>query len=303
MPSGAGRIMHSLFPWRRRPPKPAGAKLFVPPGHFYSPVVDPEEAGRHLARLQSRPVPDRLPGVPLSREELVAEWRALAPLMAEAPFRAERHAHYKYGYTNPAYSWGDASVLHAILRKYRPRRLIEIGSGWSSACSVDTVGHSLDGNCDVTLIEPYPALVQELLGSDISRVKIIESGVQDVPVELFENLRENDVLFIDSTHVVRTGSDVCFELFEILPRLAPGVLVHFHDMFWPFEYPHDWAVEENRSWNEIYAVRAFLTNNADWQIFMFNDYMAKLEHDLIASTYPAFLNNTGGALWLRRCVR
>jgi hypothetical protein len=67
-----------------------------------------------------------------------------------------------------------------------------------------------------------------------------------------------NVLFIDSTHVLRTGSDVCFELFEILPRLSPGVLVHIHDMFWPFEYPRSWVVEENRSWNELYAVRAFL---------------------------------------------
>ena len=105
---------------------------------------------------------------------------------------------------------------------------------------------------------------------------------------------------VDSTHVLRTGSDVCFELFEILPRLAPGALVHFHDMFWPFEYPRSWAVDENRSWNELYAVRAFLTNNEQWEVVFFNDYFAKLETKRIEDTYPNFLRNSGGALWLRR---
>ncbi len=103
-----------------------------------------------------------------------------------------------------------------------------------------------------------------------------------------------------STHVLRTGSDVCYELFEMLPRLAPGVLVHFHDMFWPFECSRIWVVEENRSWNELYAVRAFLTDNAHWRVVMFNDYMARLERDLVENTYPTFYRNSGGALWIQK---
>ena len=94
-------------------------------------------------------------------------------------------------------------------------------------------------------------------------------------MSVFDELNEGDILFIDSTHVLRTGSDVCFELFEVLPRLAPGVLVHFHDIFWPFEYPRAWVVDENRSWNELYAIRAFLMNNSDWHIIFFNHYFAK----------------------------
>ena len=85
-----------------------------------------------------------------------------------------------------------------------------------------------------------------------------------------------------------------------MPRLSPGVWVHFHDMFWPFEYQRSWIVEENRSWNELYAVRAFLTDNAHWQVAMFNDYFAKLERDLIESTYPKFNRNPGGALWIQK---
>jgi hypothetical protein len=100
---------------------------------------------------------------------------------------------------------------------------------------------------------------------------------------------------------MRTGSDVCFELFEVLPRLAPGVFVTIHDMFWPFEYPRYWAVDENRSWNEIYAWRAFLTGNSQWRIVFFNDYFEKFEKSRIESTFPNFLKNSGGAIWLQRC--
>src|SRR5262249_750673 len=176
----------------------------------------------------------------------------------------------RYHFENPSYSWGDGSVLHAMLRLLRPRRLIEIGSGWTSACTLDTVQNYLNGNCHVTFIEPFPQLLRELVPNCPPNAEILECPVQEVPMRFFEPLTAGDVLFIDSTHILRTGSDVCFELFEILTRLAPGVLVHIHDMFWPFEYPRSWILEENRSWNEVYAVRAFLTDNHTWRIVMFN---------------------------------
>jgi hypothetical protein len=187
-----------------------------------------------------------------------------------------------------------------MLRLHRPRRFIEIGSGWSSACALDTIEHYLDGNCHLTFIEPYPQLLRDLLGEITSVVEIIEEPVQQVPMHVFETLQSGDLLFIDSTHVMSTGSDVCFELFEILTRVPRGVFVHIHDIFWPFEYPRTWAVDDNRSWNEIYAVRAFLTGNYEWQIIFFNDYFSKLERTKIEATYPEFLLNSGGALWLQR---
>jgi hypothetical protein len=97
-----------------------------------------------------------------------------------------------------------------------------------------------------------------------------------------------------------TGSDVCFELFEILPHLKSGVVVHFHDVFWPFEYPRYWVVEENRCWNELYGIRAFLTKNEQWTILFFNDYFARFEVETITETCQLFLKNPGGALWLRK---
>jgi hypothetical protein len=280
--------------------RPHAVKLCFPPGHYYSPIVDPAEAASHIAKIEATPIPDQLPGLVIDRHAMVACWRELAPLMAGNPFGDVATAPFHYYFDNPTYAWGDASVLHAILRFHRPKRLIEIGSGFSSACTFDTVERYLQDTCKLTFIEPYPALLHDLLGTSVARARILAMPVQQAPLEIFAELEAGDVLFIDSTHVLRTGSDVCFELFEILPRLARGVFVHFHDMFWPFEYPRVWAVDENRSWNELYAVRAFLLGNANWRVVMFNDYMHRLERPLIEATYPRFLKNSGGALWMQR---
>ena len=164
---------------------------------------------------------------------------------------------------------------------------------------MDVVDLYLGGDCDVTLIEPYPDLAREVLG-DSPGCKLIAEPVQRVAPEVFDALGRGDILFIDSTHVLRTGSDVCFELFEILPRLKSGVLVHFHDMFWPFEYPADWILNDNRSWNELYAIRAFLTDNPSWDIVFFNDFFAKMQRPLIEQTFPVFFKNSGGALWIEK---
>jgi hypothetical protein len=274
-------------------------RLFVPPGHYHSPIVDPIEAEGHLALTRGRPVPDSLAGITVDRRAMVLTWQKLIPFLTTSPFSAEQSRSLRYQFENPSYSWGDGSVLHAMLRLFRPRRLIEIGCGWTSACTLDTVEKYIE-NCHLTFIEPYPRLLRELIPKCPPNVDVLEQRVQDVPVATFEQLTAGDILFIDSTHVLRTGSDVCFELFEVLPRLASGVLVHFHDMFWPFEYPETWVLEDKRSWNELYAVRAFLTDNETWRIVVFNDYLAKFERPMIESTYPAFLRNSGGALWLQR---
>jgi len=278
----------------------ARARLFVAPGHYFSPIVDPDEVAPYMDGLADPAGVEELPGIAIDRKQMIETWHSLLPFLTTCPFPDEEDPHCRYAFINPAYSFGDGSILHAMLRLHRPKRLIEIGSGWSSACSFETVQRDLDGDCNLTFIEPYPQLLRERLGRAAQRVRLIDMPVQRIDPTLFEELETDDVLFIDSTHVLRTGSDVCFELFEILPRLAPGVLVHFHDIFWPFEYPRAWVVEENRSWNELYALRAYLMNNPSWRIVFFNDWFAQHERPLIEATYPKFLRNPGGALWLRR---
>lgn len=277
-------------------------KLYVPPGHFYSPIVNPAEADAHLRRKESCADQSQLPGIVVDLLAMGREFRSFGPFLREMPFTHSASAPFRYRFDNDAYSWMDASVLYCMLRKYRPKRLVEIGSGWSSACTIDTLERFLPGHCEVTFIEPHPQLLSELVGHSSERIKLYDCPVQEVDLSVFSTLEDGDFLFIDSTHVVKTGSDVCYEMFEVLPTLKPGVHVHFHDVFWPFEYPRSWAVEENKSWNEIYLLRAFLQENDRWRITFFNDFFAKHSGDLITSIYPDLLRNTGGALWLQKLL-
>lgn len=292
------------------PPDPSGeavtcpgAPLFIEPGHYYSPVVDPAAAAAALDSLARGPAPRTLPDVYIDRAAMIRLWRGLLPDLRDAPFPRRKSEGFAFYFDNPAYSWGDALMYYAFLRRWRPRRVIEVGAGYSSALLLDTLARDWPDGCEVTFVDPHPQVIRELFGSALDESRLIASSVQDCPVEVFTALEAGDFLFIDSTHVLKTGSDVCHELFRILPALAPGVIVHFHDMFWPFEYPRAWVVDDNRSWNELYAIRAFLNGNAGYEVLMFNDYLAKTERPLVAETCPRFLWNPGGALWLRKSTR
>lgn len=274
------------------------SNLFVPPGHFYSPIVNTDEVRGLFA---SRPAITELPALSISKEAHQAVWKSLLPFLADIPFPLEKTQGFLYHFENPAFSYGDGSVLHAMLRAYQPKRVIEVGSGYSSACAVDTIDRFLDGRVDVTFVEPYPKLLIDLLGAETAkRFAIHATGVQQADLDLFRSLESGDFLFIDSTHVMKTGSDVCHELFTILPVLKPGVFIHFHDIFWPFEYGKNWVLEQNRSWNEIYGLRAFLMYNEAFEVFFFNDYFVKTCRDIVQKDYPAMLKNSGGSIWLRK---
>src|SRR5262249_53737535 len=148
--------------------------------------------------------------------------------------------------------------------------------------------------------EPYPQRLRELMQeSDRERVEILELKVQDVPLTFFDRLQAGDFLFIDSTHVVKVGGDVNYLYFEVLPRLRPGVHVHIHDIFFPFEYPRVW-VEEGRIWSEAYLLRAFLLHNEAFEVQFFNTFLERRHRALFERHFPLFLRNPGGSIWLRR---
>ncbi|MGA2550132.1 MAG: class I SAM-dependent methyltransferase [Burkholderiaceae bacterium] len=284
----------------RRLVRASRAGLFVLPGHFYSPIVQRAHARRHLEQLPAD-FRDKVGEIRIDRSGHLAFWAEIRPLLEEIPFRNEPVAGLRYYFDNDAFGVGDGSMLYAMLRHFRPRRLIEVGSGYSSACSLDTIERFLGNSVETTFIEPHPALLERLLTpSDRGRVRVIPTPVQDVEPAFFDVLESGDLLFIDSTHVLKTGSDVAFELFEVLPRLKAGVVVHFHDIFAGFEYPRAWVVDDNRSWNELYALRAFLMYNDAFEIIFFNSFFAHSCADEIRASYPRFLENPGGSLWLRK---
>jgi predicted O-methyltransferase YrrM len=269
------------------------------PGHFYSPVVDPEElraCGFHV----DRDLPEhRLDGIELKPEAMEAFFRKHARLMNEYPFALEPSPGARYHARNDAYSTGDAAVLLAVMAHARPRRIVEVGSGFSSAHMLD-VADRLRLETRFTFVEPYPERLHSLMSeADHERCTVVCTGVQQADPALFAALEANDILFVDSTHVSKAGSDVNHELFEILPRLRAGVIVHFHDTFYPFEYPDAWIFEARRSWNELYILRAYLARNQEYEIVFFNDYF-RIKRPEAAAAVPAFTVNPGGALWLRK---
>lgn len=276
---------------------PVVASLF-PHGHFYSPVVDPAALDRD--RFRALRDSDPLAGLTL---DLGAMDVLFAQLMRHYPaiaFPEEADGKTRYHYLNDQYTYGDAIILSAMLRELHPARYIEVGSGFSSAVALDT-NDALDAPIACTFIEPYTERLESLLRpSDAGRVTVMRARVQDVPLETFDALSAGDILFLDTTHIVKTGSDVLHEVFHILPRLASGVIVHFHDVFDAFEYPERWVFEENRSWNEQYLLRAFLMYNPAFEILYANQFYFRRRREAVARQAPLIARNAGGGLWLRK---
>jgi hypothetical protein len=273
--------------------------LFVPPGHFYSPVTDPAALRQEAGRIFGGGDPPA--GVDLREAAQLAYAELLAEHYPGLPFAAAPQPGLRYHYDNPAFSYGDAIVLAGTLLIHRPANVIEVGSGYSSAVTLDIVRGKLGGAARCLFIDPYPERLESLLlPGDREAIEILGAPVQAVGLEVYDRLGAGDILFIDSTHVVKTGSDVVHHLSRVLPRLRPGVLVHFHDIFHPFEYPPQWAVEENRAWNEIYALHAFLQDNDSFEIVFFNDFFARAQRTFLERRMPLFLANPGGSLWLRK---
>lgn len=272
---------------------------FVPPGHFYS--VVPSAADRRKFVESEKTTVESVPGINLNSRVQLDLLEELRPLFATCPFPHEKKDGNRYFYLNPAYSYGDALTLQAVIRHFAPRRIIEIGSGYSSAAILDTNEQFFGSAIDLTFIEPYPELLLSLmLPADRGSCRVIPHGVQSVELDVFDHLGANDILFVDSTHVSKLGSDVNRIFFEIFPRLNPGVLIHIHDIFWPFEYPAAW-IEEGRAWNEIYLLRAMLQFNAEFEILFFADYLRQIHQIWFSNHAEMFTRNSGGNLWMRRC--
>lgn len=272
---------------------------FVPPGHFYSPIVSTTEVRRDEQRIFG--AADRMPaGIDMNEAAqlaLLAEFEGMYPTI---DFPRQGDGAHRYFYENPAYSYSDAITLHCMMRHFRPRRIVEVGSGYSSCAMLDTRDRHLGGQVDITFIEPYPELLLSLVRpQERESLSVLPNRVQDVPLETFRQLQAGDFLFIDSTHVSKTGSDVNHLFFEVLPALNPGVHVHFHDIFHPFEYPRDWVMG-GRSWSEAYVLRAFLQFNAAFSITFMNTFLQQRHRERYAARMPLCLENTGGSIWIRR---
>ncbi len=267
-------------------------------GHFYSPIVSKVDLDSYETDLWPNHLPETLAGIDLQPEQQKKLLAKFSKYYQDLPFTEEPSENNRYCYNNGTYSYTDAIILYSVIRCFSPKRIIEIGSGYSSAVMLDT-REKFAPEINLTFIEPYPNLLYSLLKEeDKKNCTVFHAKVQSVGLKEFQKLQANDILFIDSSHVSKTGSDVNYELFEILPSLASGVIIHIHDIFFPFEYPKEW-VYEGRNWNEIYLLRAFLSYNKAYEILLFSHYMHTM-HTSAFENMPLSYKNFGGNLWLRK---
>jgi len=270
-----------------------------PNGHFYSPVIAIDAVKKRESEIWKSRELDGISGIDLRTEEQKKLLLEFSKFYTELPFKSEKQEKLRYQFENGSYSYTDGIILYSMMRRFEPKQIIEIGSGFSSTVLLDTSELFFDNQINLTFIEPYPERLYSLMKEgDKENNNVIVSDVQLVSLSVFEKLNSGDILFVDSTHVSKTGSDVNYILFEILPVLKSGVLIHFHDVFYPFEYPKEW-VFQGRNWNEDYILRAFLMYNGKFEIKLFSEYLHK-HHKEAFDDMPLCYKNHGGNLWIEK---
>ena len=270
-----------------------------PPGHYYSPIPDLKDVRHRHDRLFNRDVAG-VPGVDLRHSEQMQLLAEMQPLYDEQPFQEARAQAQRYYFGNDWFRHADALSLYMLMRRLKPRRIIEVGSGYSSAVMLDVRERFMPDGLDLTFIDPETERLMGLLRPrDQSASTIVADKVQNVDIGVFQSLAENDILFIDSSHVAKIGSDVNYLFFEILPRLRPGVYVHVHDVVYPFEYPEKW-VYDGWAWNEAYLLRAFLMFNDHFQIVLDPSYLQLKERPFLEERMPLMLRSQAWSFWMKR---
>lgn len=272
---------------------------FYPAGHYYSPIVSVDDIRQREKEIWKGAGTDGIPGIDLHSAEQTALARQFAQYYAELPFAKEKTGNLRYWYENNFYSYTDGIVLYSFIRHFHPKRIIEVGSGYSSAVMMDVNELFFQNRIGLHFIEPYPERLYSLMSeADKRQATVLEKPVQEIDPGFFAQLEKGDILFIDSSHVSKCGSDVNYILFEVLPALKSGVLIHFHDIFYPFEYPKDW-VFRGWNWNEDYLLKAFLMYNDRFTIRMFANYLHVHHPDAFAGMPLTYLN-TGGNFWIEK---
>lgn len=264
--------------------------------HYYDPQFRPDGlTPDDLRRART------LPGLDLrldAQRELLGRFRFQDEL-SELPFERPARPEGAYWFDNGFFERTDGSIWYSMLRTLKPRNVIEVGSGFSTLLARHALARNeAEGAAPArhVCIEPFENPWLERSGAEVVRQR-----VERMDPALFEALGENDVLFIDSSHVTRPGGDVTAEILRIVPRLAPGVVAHFHDIFTPQDYPWHWLFVEHRLWNEQYMLEALLTLNPHFEVMLGVCHaFTEAEADVRAACVPIGGQPPGSSFYIRR---
>jgi len=276
-------------------------KTAFPAGHFYSPIVDTNSIKETLWSEEKQ-----ILGIDFNDkshlEILEHDFPKFINKYDYPEILPESNDLTQFYTRNSQFSWLDSRTLFVLLNTWQPQKLIEVGSGFSSLLSADVNNRFLNNNMYLQCIEPYPRefLLRKIPGMN----EVIVKKVEDLPLNFFENLEDGDVLFIDSSHISKTGSDVNYLIFEVLPRLKKGVKVHIHDIFLPNEYPKEWVISENRSWNEQYLLRGLLMFSNAFKVIFGCTYAFKKfpEKVISALNHPKKYGFAGSSFWIEKMI-
>jgi Methyltransferase domain len=264
---------------------------------FYSPVP-------HLDELRPGTF-ERVSELPGVRWDLDSQIRFVSERLAQpiAEFRPPATApegSHEYAIDNPSYNLLDATVAYGMVRWLRPRLILELGSGHSTLVTAQAgLRNQTEGSpFRLEVFDPFPSVVRE----DLPGLHALHrTPAQEVPMTVFEELGAGDLLFVDTTHIVKIGSEVNFLVLEVLPRLRPGVVVHFHDIFMPYEYPRRWMEDFALYWNEQYLIQAFLAHNESWEVLIAIQALSRMRRrELTDAVGPAVIEHDAASFWIRR---
>lgn len=268
--------------------------------HYYQPLINPK---KHL--IKSLRDDRHLPGIDFNVTE---QLQILSTFhyneeLSKIPIEAKLNKH-SYFYNNFSFMSGDAEYLYNMIRYYKPKRIIEIGSGYSTLMSVEAIRQNKkeenNYECVFTCIEPYEVDWLEV----IPEVKMVRNKVENINLDFFNSLQDNDILFIDSSHIIRPQGDVLYEYLQILPSLNSGVIIHVHDIFTPKDYLNEWIFKYSFLWNEQYLLEAFLTLNKNFKIIGALNYLLHHHTEQLTSVCPVLAkqlpNRELGSFWMRK---
>jgi len=290
---------HLMFLLRQNPAITDRWGYHVRPIHYYEPLPDFAQITAEQTRRR-RPFPAidfNLPGQVQLLQRLGRQYRGELEELARHP---EPEG---FNFQNDYFGGLDAAMCYALLRDLKPKQVIEIGSGNSTRIADKALKRNgAEGNAGkLACIEPFP---ERRLTEAKLDIELVARPVESLELGQFQKLQSGDVLFIDSSHAVKFGGDVCREYLEILPALAPGVWVHVHDIFFPHDYPAEWLMEKRIAFNEQYLLEAFLAYNKAFSVQAANHWLALDHPDVVEQLWPRLRNQSGyhghASLWMRK---
>lgn len=275
--------------------------IHVALNHFYEPIPDTRKLNGRLWSKNSD-----LVGIDINEAQqlqLLSRFESSFKDEYDRFPRTPVAAPHVYHVNNGMFESVDGEILYCMIRHFKPAKIIEIGSGYSTCLSAQAALRNKQENdrfCELIAIEPYPN--KNLTKGFPGLTRLVTKKVEDVPVTYFQQLKENDILFIDSSHTLKIGGDVQYEYLEILPRLNKGVIVCFHDIFLPAEYRKEWILKRHYFWNEQYLLQGFLTYNDSFEVLWAASYTHLKHPDKLQKAFASYDKERcwPGCFWIRK---